>query len=98
MPTWFGYSRLIALHDIGTLSGCTVADVIDQAIEEHGGRIVQTGADSLLITFDSIDGAARCAIKMRRQVPIHDVHSSALVVAREISAHDRRSAKGGWNG
>ena len=47
-------------------------DLIDPAIEEHGGRIVQTGGDSLLIVFDSIDGAVRCAVKVQQQVPIHD--------------------------
>jgi adenylate cyclase len=45
---------------------------IDPAIEEHGGRIVQTGGDSLLVVFDSIDGAVRCAVKVQQQVPIHD--------------------------
>ena len=47
-------------------------EVIDPAIEEHGGNIVQTGGDSLLIVFDSIDGAVRCAVKVQQQVPIHD--------------------------
>ena len=47
-------------------------NLIDPAIEEHGGRIVQTGGDSLLIVFDSIDGAVRCAVKVQQQVPIHD--------------------------
>ena len=52
--------------------GLSARDVIDPAIEEHGGRIVQTGGDSLLIVFDSIDGAVRCAVKVQQQVPIHD--------------------------
>ena len=47
-------------------------NLIDPAIEQHGGRIVQTGGDSLLIVFDSIDGAVRCAVKVQQQVPIHD--------------------------
>ena len=29
-------------------------------------------ATSLLIVFDSIDGAVRCAVKVQQQVPIHD--------------------------
>jgi class 3 adenylate cyclase len=33
--------------------------LIDPAIREHGGRVVQTGGDSLLVAFDSIDGAVR---------------------------------------
>ena len=53
-------------------------NLIDPAIKEHGGRIVQTGGDSLLIVFDSIDGAVRCAVKVQQQVPIHDGEQSAI--------------------
>ena len=53
-------------------SGHSARNLIDPAIEEHGGRIVQTGGDFLLIVFDSIDGAVRCAVKVQQQVPIHD--------------------------
>src|SRR6185295_1640080 len=69
-----GYSRLIGLDDAGTLERLRTLrrGVIDPAIDEHGGRIVQTGGDSLLIVFDSIDGAVRCAVKVQRQVPMHD--------------------------
>ena len=69
-----GYSRLIGLDDEGTLQRLRTLrrDVIDLAIDEHGGRIVQTGGDSLLIVFDSIDGAVRCAVKVQQQVPVHD--------------------------
>jgi adenylate cyclase len=69
-----GYSRLIGLDDAGTLERLRRlrAGVIDPAIEEHGGRIVQTGGDSLLVAFDSIDGAVRCAVTVQRQVPVHD--------------------------
>ena len=69
-----GYSRLIGLDDSGTLERLRAlrSDVIDPAIGEHGGRIVQTGGDSLLIVFDSIDGAVRCAVKVQKLVPEHD--------------------------
>ena len=69
-----GYSRLIGLDDVGTLERLRALrrNLIDPAIQEHGGRIVQTGGDSLLIVFDSIDGAVRCAVQMQQQVPIHD--------------------------
>src|SRR3984885_8875573 len=69
-----GYSRLIGLDDAGTLERLRSlrSKVIDLAIDEHGGRIVQTGGDSLLIVFDSIDGAVRCAIKVQQQIPVHD--------------------------
>ena len=69
-----GYSRLIGLDDAGTLARLRElrSTLIDPAIDEHGGRIVQTGGDSLLIVFDSIDGAVRCAVKVQQQVPIYD--------------------------
>ena len=69
-----GYSRLIGLDDVGTLERLRTLrkDLIDPAIEEHGGRIVNTGGDFLLIVFDSIDGAVRCAVKVQQQVPDHD--------------------------
>ena len=69
-----GYSRLIGLDDVGTLERLRALrrNLIDPAIEEHGGRIVNTGGDSLLIVFDSIDGAVRCAVKVQQQVPVHD--------------------------
>ena len=69
-----GYSRLIGLDDAGTLERLRALrrNLIDPAIDEHGGRIVQTGGDSLLIVFDSIDGAVRCAVKVQQQVPGHD--------------------------
>src|SRR6202040_642223 len=69
-----GYSRLIGLDDAGTLQRLRAlrSNLIDPAIDEHGGRLVQTGGDSLLIVFDSIDGAVRCAVKVQKQVPNND--------------------------
>jgi adenylate cyclase len=69
-----GYSRLIGLDDLGTLERLRTLrrTLIDPAVNEHGGRIVQTAGDSLLIVFDSIDGAVRCAVTIQQQVPDHD--------------------------
>jgi len=69
-----GYSRLIGLDDAGTLERLRALrrNLIDPAIDEYDGRIVQTGGDSLLLAFDSIDGAVQCAVKVQRQVPSHD--------------------------
>jgi adenylate cyclase len=66
-----GYSRLIGLDDLGTLDRLRVLrkTLIDPAIEEHGGRIVNIGGDSLLMVFDSVDGAVRCALKVQREIP-----------------------------
>jgi class 3 adenylate cyclase len=69
-----GYSRLIGLDDAGTLARLKSlrANLIDPVIAEHGGRVVQTGGDSLLIVFDSIDGAVRCAVTVQQRVPVLD--------------------------
>jgi adenylate cyclase len=69
-----GYSRLIGLDDVGTLERLRALrrEVIDPAIAEHGGRIVNTGGDSLLIVFDSVDGAVRCAMMVQERVSTHD--------------------------
>src|SRR5690242_3884067 len=69
-----GYSRLVGLDDQGTLNRLRALrrEVINPAIGRHGGSIVQTGGDSLLVVFDSIDGAVCCAVETQQQVPIHD--------------------------
>jgi adenylate cyclase len=79
-----GYSRLIGVDDAGTLARLKRlrTDLIDPAIDEHRGRIVQTGGDSLLVVFDSIDGAVRCAMKVQQQVPDHDEGRSAYHAIR----------------
>jgi adenylate cyclase len=69
-----GYSRLIGLDDVGTLERLRSlrSTMIDPAIEDHGGRIVNTGGDSLLVVFDSVDGAVRCAVQVQQQVSAYD--------------------------
>ena len=69
-----GYSRLIGLDDSGTLDRMRRLrrDVFEPALEAHGGRIVSTGGNSLLLVFDSVDGAVRCAVSAQQQVPTHD--------------------------
>jgi adenylate cyclase len=69
-----GYSRLIGIDDVGTLRRLRVlrSSVIDPAIEQYGGRIIQTAGDSLLAVFDSIDGAVSCAVAVQQAVPAQD--------------------------
>src|SRR4051794_32387338 len=69
-----GYSRLIGLDDTGTLERMRRLrrDVFEPALAPHGGRIVNTGGDSLLLVFDSVDGAARFAMNVQQQVPACD--------------------------
>jgi class 3 adenylate cyclase len=69
-----GYSRLIGPDDAGTIERLKALrhTLIDPVIREYGGRLVQTSGDSLLIVFDSIDRAVRCALRVQQQLPVHD--------------------------
>jgi TolB-like protein/class 3 adenylate cyclase len=69
-----GYSRLIGEDDAGTFArlGELRADLIDPAIARHGGRLVNTAGDSLLVLFDSILDAMRFAIEVQRAIPSFD--------------------------
>ena len=62
MPIWSGYSRLIGLDDAGTLERLRTLrkNLIDPAIEEHGGRLVNTGA--ILCSSCSTASMGRCAV------------------------------------
>jgi adenylate cyclase len=70
--TWM--SRLIGIDDVGTLQRLRALRIalIDPAIAEHGGRVANTAGDSLLVVFDSVDGAVRCAMRVQQQVPACD--------------------------
>ncbi len=69
-----GYSRLIGEDDAGTCARLAElrADLIDPALARHGGRLVNTAGDSLLVLFDSILSAMRFAIEVQRAVPSFD--------------------------
>jgi class 3 adenylate cyclase len=65
-----GYSRLMSFDEEGTLGrlGVLRTQLIDPKIDEHGGRLVKTTGDGLLIEFPSSIGALRCAIDMQMGV------------------------------
>ena len=63
-----GYSRLIGQDEEGTLRALRAhrQELIDQKIEEHGGRIANTAGDSLLLEFSSTVDAVRCALSVQQ--------------------------------
>ncbi|MBV8578008.1 MAG: hypothetical protein JOZ58_23630 [Acetobacteraceae bacterium] len=69
-----GYSRLIGLDDLETLERLRHIryEVIDPALDRYGGKVVQTGGDSLLMVFGSIDGAVRFAVSVQQSIPLLD--------------------------
>src|SRR6266849_3486741 len=63
-----GYSRMIGADEEGTLVRLKSLRrrLIDPKIEEHGGRIVKTMGDGLLVEFHSVVDALRCANEFQR--------------------------------
>ncbi len=54
-----GYSRLMGRDEAGTLQRLNAhrSELIDPFIEKHGGRIVKTTGDGLLLEFQSVVAA-----------------------------------------
>lgn len=63
-----GYSRLLAADEAGTLAAMRAhrRELWDPATEAHGGRVVGTAGDSLLIEFQSAVAAMESAFAVRR--------------------------------
>ena len=66
-----GYSRLMGIDEEGTLAALRAVrqDLVDPTIAEHRGRIVRTMGDGLLVEFNSVVDAVRCAIAIQRAMP-----------------------------
>src|SRR5262250_3153065 len=63
-----GYSRLMERDESGTLAALKShrAKLIDPLVEDHGGRIVKSTGDGLLLEFPSVVAAVECAVVMQR--------------------------------
>jgi class 3 adenylate cyclase len=61
-----GYSRLMGLDEVGTAR--TLREhrkVTDALVAKHGGRLVKTMGDGVLLEFPSVVDAVECAIAMQ---------------------------------
>jgi len=65
-----GYSRLMGADEVGTLRALKSVrkDRLDPAIAAHGGRIVKTTGDGLLVDFPSVVDAVACAVSFQRDM------------------------------
>ena len=62
-----GYSRLMGLDEAGTAKALRDhRAAADPLITDHGGRIVKTTGDGILIEFGSVVGAVECALGLQR--------------------------------
>src|SRR4051812_37234912 len=68
-----GYSRLMEADEPGTLARLRThrIELIDPAIAKNQGRIIKTTGDGMLVEFQSVTDAVRCAaevqLRMRRR-------------------------------
>ena len=61
-----GYSRLMGLDEVGTAR--TLREhrkVTDALVAKHGGRLVKTTGDGVLLEFPSVVDAVECAVAMQ---------------------------------
>jgi len=62
-----GYSRLKGADEVGTVQALREhREAADPLIAQHGGRIVKTTGDGVLIEFGSVVGAVECALGLQR--------------------------------
>ena len=62
-----GYSRMVATDEAGALSALRSvrAELLDPSFDTHGGRIVKTTGDGVLVEFASAVEALRCAMAIQ---------------------------------
>jgi adenylate cyclase len=79
-----GYSRLMEADEAGIIARQKAhrEHLIDPAIADHGGRIVKTTGDGLLVEFASVVDAIQCAARAQR-----------AMAAREVDVADDRRIK-----
>ncbi len=63
-----GYSRLMEADETGTIARQRThrAELVDPEIASHGGRIVKTTGDGMLVEFGSVVEATECAVAIQR--------------------------------
>ncbi|NKB48959.1 MAG: adenylate/guanylate cyclase domain-containing protein [Alphaproteobacteria bacterium] len=63
-----GYSRLMGADEEGTIARQKShrAELIDPQFASHGGRIVKTTGDGLLVEFSSVVDAVKCAVVIQQ--------------------------------
>jgi adenylate cyclase len=74
-----GYSRLMEADEQGTLARLRThrIELIDPAIAKNKGRIIKTTGDGMLVEFQSVVDAVKCALEIqermyRRNADVHD--------------------------
>ena len=63
-----GYSRLMGADEEGTHARLNehLSALLHPEIEKHGGRLIRSAGDGILVEFASVVGAMRCAVAIQR--------------------------------
>ncbi|SFF90550.1 adenylate cyclase [Ensifer sp. OV372] len=65
-----GYSRLMEADEAGTLARLRThrIELIDPAIAKNKGRLIKTTGDGLLVEFQSVTDAVKCAVEIQQRM------------------------------
>lgn len=65
-----GYSRLMGVDEVGTLSRLRThrVELIDPVIAKNKGNIIKTTGDGMLVEFQSVADAVRCAVEVQERM------------------------------
>ena len=75
-----GYSRLMGLDEVGTARTLREhREVTDALVAKHGGRLVKSTGDGVLLEFPSVVDAVECAVAVQ-----------AVMAQRNEGCRDRR--------
>jgi adenylate cyclase len=71
-----GYTRLMERDEAGTHARLKEirAQVVDPRIAAHGGRIIHTSGDGMLVEFASATAALRCATEIQREMGTRNLY------------------------
>jgi len=71
-----GYTRLMERDEAGTHARLKEirAQVVDPRIAAHGGRIIHTSGDGMLVEFGSATAALRCATEIQREMGTRNLY------------------------
>ena len=84
-----GYSHLMGRDEAGTLRRLNAhrSEHIDPLIAKHGGRIVKTTGDGLLLEFPSVVAAVECCVAVQEGMTERSAVADGEVIQFRIGVH-----------
>lgn len=84
-----GYSRLMGVDEAGTLRRLNAhrSELIDILIAKHGGRIVKTTGDGLLLEFPSVVAAVECCVAIQNGMAERNADAGEEAIQFRIGVH-----------